>query len=138
MDAASEQVKTLSGKVKKATVPSDLQEKILVRLDQLSRLTNSPTFLPEFDRINRYIEWVVSIPWGKRTKDILDLDHAKKILDKNHHGLVEIKDRVLEYISVMKLKQEGEKGIKPGKGRILLWSSQPCLCVRPFFVSWGW
>lgn len=106
MEAASEQLKILSDRVKKATLPGDLKEMIMVRLDQLSKLTESPTFLPEFDRINRYIDWVVSIPWEARTKDILDLEHAKKILDKNHYDLDEIKGRILEYMSVMKLKQE--------------------------------
>lgn len=106
MKVASEQINALSEGVKKAELPDKLKESILIRLGQLANLTESPTFLPEFDRINRYIEWVISIPWNRRTKDNLDLEHANKVLDKNHYGLQEIKDRVLEYISVMKLKQE--------------------------------
>jgi ATP-dependent Lon protease len=109
MDAASEQVKKLTDKVNSTDLPADLKEKILTRLDQLSKLTDSPTFLPELDRINRYIGWIVLIPWNKRTKDNLDIEHAKKMLDKNHYGLQEIKDRVLEYISVMQLKLEKSK-----------------------------
>lgn len=110
MEAAAEQVKVLSEKVKKATLPEELKEAIIIRLSQLARLTESPTFLPEFDRINRYIDWVVAIPWDKRTKDVLDLEHAKRILDKNHYDLDEIKNRILEYMSVMKLKQEKGEG----------------------------
>ena len=110
MKAASEQINTLSEGVEKAELPEKLKSAILVRLSQLTKLTESPTFLPEFDRINRYIDWVVSIPWNKRTKDNLDLAHAKEVLDKNHYGLNEIKDRFLEYISVMKLKQEKGEG----------------------------
>ena len=73
-------------------------------------MTASASFLPELDRISRYIEWVINLPWFNRTQDNLDLTHAKSILDKNHFGLSEIKDRILEYMSVMKLKQEtGEK-----------------------------
>lgn len=106
MDAASEQVNQLTDRVKASQIPDKLKETIVVRLFQLSKLTASPTFLPEFDRISRYIEWVVSIPWTKKTQDVLDLAYAKQILDKNHHGLQEIKDRVVEYISVMKLKNE--------------------------------
>jgi ATP-dependent Lon protease len=109
MDAASEQVKKLTDKVNSTDLPADLKEKILTRLDQLSKLTDSPTFLPELDRINRYIGWIVLIPWNKRTKDNLDIEHAKKMLGKNHYGLQEIKDRVLEYISVMQLKLEKSK-----------------------------
>jgi ATP-dependent Lon protease len=117
--AASEQIKTLSEKVEKPAIPKGLKERILTRLDQLSRLTDSPTFLPEFDRINRYIEWVIAIPWGERTKDILDLEHAKKILDKNHYGLEEIKDRILGYISVMKLKEQGKEDKDVSRAPIL-------------------
>ena len=106
MDQAGEQIKILSERVNKSTIPDELKEKIVIRLDQLSRLTNSPTFLPEFDRISRYIDWVIAIPWRKTTEDILNLEKAKSILDKNHYGLEEIKARILEYISVMKLKQE--------------------------------
>lgn len=110
MDAAAEQIKTLTEKVKTTVLPDELKEQIVVRLDQLSNLTKSPTFLPEFDRINRYIDWVISIPWNKRTKDVLDLERAKKVLDKNHYALDDIKNRILEYMSVMKLKQEKGEG----------------------------
>lgn len=110
MDTAKEQLVVLSEKLEKTKVPEDLKKNVLIRIDQLSRLTNSPTFLPEFDRINRYIEWIVSIPWNKTTQDLLDLQETKRVMDKHHYGLDEIKERILEYVSVMKLKQErGEK-----------------------------
>jgi ATP-dependent Lon protease len=110
MDTAVQEITSLSQKVKSASLPEKLTEVISVRLDQLSKLTNSPTFLPEFDRIGRYIDWVTKIPWNARTQDNLDLVNAKSVLDKNHYGLGEIKDRIIEYISVMKLKQEKGEG----------------------------
>jgi len=106
MEAASEQLNQLIERVKASQIPDKLKETIVIRLSQLSKLTSSPTFLPEYDRISRYINWVISIPWNKRTQDVLDLKYAKQILDKNHHSLLETKDRVLEYISIMKLKSE--------------------------------
>lgn len=108
-NAATQQVKVLSEKVTAVDVPQELKDRVLVRLDQLSRLVDSPTFLPEFDRINNYIDWIVSLPWTKRTEDQLDLVKAKEILDKHHYGLEDIKNRILEYMSVMKLKQEQGK-----------------------------
>jgi ATP-dependent Lon protease len=105
MTSIIDQIKDFSDKVGAGSLPQDLKEKILVRLEQLSNLTESPTFLPEFDRMSTYLEWVLALPWNSRTKDILDLDHARKILDENHYGLDEIKNRVIEYISVMSLKQ---------------------------------
>ena len=110
MDTAIQEIASLAEKVKGSSVPDKLKEEITVRLTQLGKLTASPTFLPEFDRVSRFVEWVTTLPWEARTQDNLDLTHAKQILDKNHQGLGEIKDRVLEYISVMKLKQEKGEG----------------------------
>lgn len=110
MPTATAQIDKLSEDVNKANLPEELKERILIRLDQLKGLTESPTFLPEFDRINKYVEWVVSLPWNKHTEDNLELEHAKKVLDENHHGLSDIKNRVLEYLSVMKLKREKGEG----------------------------
>lgn len=104
--AAEEQLKFLAERLGGIKCPDELKERINVRLSQLGRLTDSPSFLPELDRISRYIEWVISLPWYNQTEDNLDLVHARKILDKNHHGLDDIKERILEYISVMKLKRE--------------------------------
>jgi len=119
MDTAAQEISLLEEKIKKASLPEKLTEVVLVRLNQLTKLTNSPTFLPEFDRISRYIDWITKIPWGQKTQDSLDLVNAKKILDKNHFGLGEIKDRILEYISVMKLKQEKGEGIEITRAPIL-------------------
>lgn len=91
-------------------MPERLRELVLVRLGQLAKLTTSATFLPEFDRMEKYIDWITILPWEKRVQDRLDLESAKKILEAHHYGLQDIKERVLEYMSVMKLKQEKGEG----------------------------
>lgn len=106
MDSASQEITTLIERIKVAALPEKLRERVLIRLTQLSKLTNSPSFLPEFDSIEKYIDWITVLPWDKRTQDTLDLENAKKILEQHHYGLEDIKTRVLEYMSVMKLKQE--------------------------------
>lgn len=106
MDTAQSDIAKLGEIVKAAPIPSKLQEEVITRLEQLGKLTESPTFLPEFDRIRKYIDWIVTLPWDIRTQDNLDLANAKTVLDRNHFGLSEIKERILEYISVMKLKKE--------------------------------
>lgn len=110
MDTAVVDVNSLTQKIAQARIPEKLREEINLRLSQLSKLTSSPTFLPEFDRVNKYVEWVLKMPWDTKTQDILDLTKAKAILDKNHYGLNEIKERLLEYVSVMKLKSEKGEG----------------------------
>ena len=97
-------------RVNETVLPQDLKETIITRLEQLDNLVDSAAYLPEFDRIARYIDWVVQIPWEKKTDDVLDLVRAKKILDSHHYGLEEIKERILEYMSVMKLKVEKGEG----------------------------
>ena len=110
MASVKEQLAKLTDNVNKANIPEELKQTLTLRLSQLIGLIESPTFLPEFDRITRYLEWILELPWNDRTKDLLDLNRSKEILDKNHHGLTEIKDRILEYLSVMKLKQEKGEG----------------------------
>jgi ATP-dependent Lon protease len=97
--------------IESSSAPDELKERIIVRLGQLNRMVESSSYLDEYDRIARYIDWVIKLPWNKKTDDILDLKRAKEVLDKNHYGLEDIKNRILEYVSVMKLKSEkGEIG----------------------------
>lgn len=110
MDSASQEITVLIDRVKNAALPDKLRDLVTVRLIQLSKLTNSPSFLPEFDSMEKYIDWITVLPWNKRTQDTLDLENARQILEKHHYGLTEIKTRVLEYMSVMKLKLERGEG----------------------------
>jgi ATP-dependent Lon protease len=111
VDSVQSQLTNLKDIIAKSDAPQDLRNQIQARLDQLGKLIESPTFLPEYDRINRYIDWVVNLPWSKRTEDNLDLGHARKVLESHHYGLGEIKERVLEYISVLKLKSDNKEEI---------------------------
>lgn len=97
---------SLMDRVSKASIPEDLSNSIKGRLSQLGSLTNSPTFLPELDRMNRYIDWVSSMPWNTTTPDQLDLAKAKEVLDSHHYGLEPLKERILEYLAVMKMLME--------------------------------
>lgn len=110
MDTAFSEIDVLAQKVSSSTAPDDLKKTVAIRLDQLKKLTNSPTFLPEYDRMNKYIDWIVNLPWDKKSQDNLDLENAKKILDDHHYGLEDLKNRVIEYLAVMKLKQEKGEG----------------------------
>lgn len=102
-------VQPLIEKVKSATIPQQLSDKIIERLNQMLALKDSMSFLPELDRMYRYIDWVVALPWDKRSKDILEITHAKEILDKHHYGLEPLKERVLEYLSIMTLQKRNDE-----------------------------
>lgn len=101
-----EQVATLQEKIEKAQLPTDLQEKLLERLKRIARIGAGPAAFDELDRTSDYVEHLIGLPWERKSDDILDLAHAKEILDKNHYGLGDIKNRILEYIAVMKLNKE--------------------------------
>ncbi len=109
MAKIEEQIQALSTQIQNSNAPQDLKDRILQRLSQLTNLVTSSTFLPEFDRMEKYIEWILSLPWAARTQDVLELNRAQEILNKNHYGLNELKERVLEYLAVMKLKQQQGK-----------------------------
>jgi ATP-dependent Lon protease len=83
---------------------SDEAEKMARReLDRLSRL---PTAAAEYGVIRTYLDWLVSLPWSETTQDNLDIPHAREVLDQDHHGLEDVKERILEYLAVRKLRQE--------------------------------
>lgn len=92
----------LEDKIKTAAVSSEISEKLL----DLLKTTSSPT---ELQRLISYIDFVLSLPFEKSSEDILDLNRAKQILDKNHYGLNIVKDRILEYLSVLILHKRADQ-----------------------------
>jgi ATP-dependent Lon protease len=73
---------------------------------ELSRLASIPTASPEHSMVRTYLEWIADLPWSVTTQDDLDLHHAKRVLDEDHFDLTRVKDRILEYLAVMKLRAE--------------------------------
>ncbi len=91
----------LEQEIKQAGMPPEVEKKALKELDKLRK---TPPISPEATVLRNYIDWLVSLPWNRRTRDNLDIAHARRILDEDHYGLQEQKDRILEYLSVLKLK----------------------------------
>ncbi|HET6617102.1 MAG TPA: endopeptidase La [Gemmatimonadota bacterium] len=93
--------------------------------EQLERLSNIPSASPEYGVILSYLDWLCEVPWSKSTEDHLALDRARKILDEDHYDLAEVKDRILEYLAVRKLKADMKGPIlcfvgPPGVGKTSL------------------
>lgn len=108
--AQFEDIKLLETKLKNSQLPPDLHKKAAAFIERLVRLTTAQGYSNEYDSVSRYLDWIIALPWTNRSQDILSIDNAKKILDANHFGLENIKERILEYISVANLKQsKGEK-----------------------------
>ncbi|HEY5600924.1 MAG TPA: AAA family ATPase [Patescibacteria group bacterium] len=110
----TEEVVKLEKKVLDASLPEDLKNKLKSLIEILSRMASSGSYSSEYEGTSRYVDWIVNLPWKKRSKDILDLKNAKSILDKNHYGLTQLKDRILEYLAVLSLREkEGEVSRAP-------------------------
>ncbi len=102
--APADEISILRQKADSARLPPLVRDRVQTQIDRLARLTGSD-YTMEADRTVRWVDWIVSLPWEERAADHLDLNQAKQILDKHHHGLEEVKTRLLEYLSVLKLKQ---------------------------------
>ena len=96
----------LRKKVSEVKLPPDLESRVLGNLEESSRLENDITARVHIELMLRYIDWVVHLPWNERTVDVLDLVKAHDMLNKNHYGLAPVKDRILEYLAVLKLNKD--------------------------------
>ncbi|OGD86438.1 hypothetical protein A2870_01030 [Candidatus Curtissbacteria bacterium RIFCSPHIGHO2_01_FULL_41_11] len=102
--AQFEEIKLLEEKLSTGSIPPELQKKAKALVERLLRISQSASFTQEYDSVSRYLDWVISLPWDKKSPDNLSLENAKKVLDSNHYGLDKIKERILEYIAVVNLK----------------------------------
>jgi ATP-dependent Lon protease len=104
----------------------ELPEEVRRQADrELQRLERLPPAAAEHGVIRSYLEWIASLPWDKTTEDNLDLDHARKILDEDHYDIEKVKDRILEFLAVRKLKPDARGSIlcfvgPPGVGKTSL------------------
>lgn len=105
---SSDQIRTLGEKIENAPIPEEFKKELLDRVSRLALIRSSAgflssTYIMEYESTSRYINWVVSMPWDKKSEDQLDLKKAKEQMDKNHYGLGPLKERVLEYIASLML-----------------------------------
>ncbi|MGD8402997.1 MAG: endopeptidase La [Anaerolineales bacterium] len=105
-DIWSRDVNELRQKVEKAELPDEPK---MVALKEIERLTQMPPMAPEVGIIRTYVDWIVDLPWTKRSQDNLNVKHAAKILERDHYGLKKAKERILEYIAVRSLKPKKER-----------------------------
>jgi ATP-dependent Lon protease len=102
-DENTQDVNELRKKIDEASLPEEALKQANRELDRLSRL---PTAAAEYGVIRSYIEWLATLPWSKSTEDNLDIVNARKVLDQDHYGLDDVKQRILEYLAVRKLRLE--------------------------------
>jgi ATP-dependent Lon protease len=97
------EVEEFRGKIEAVGMPEEAEKEARRELDRLSRL---PTAAAEYGVIRTYLDWLTNLPWSETTEDDLDIGHARQVLDEDHYDLDEVKQRILEYLAVRKLKEE--------------------------------
>ncbi|MCL4139588.1 UNVERIFIED_CONTAM: hypothetical protein GTU68_020651 [Idotea baltica] len=138
--AGSDDLDELKGNLKKANLP---EHALKESNKQLKRLERMPQESSEYSMLRTYLEWFADLPWSISTKDRVDLKAAKKILDQEHYGLEKAKNRIIEYLSVKKLKNDSKGPIlcfvgPPGVGKTSLGRSVSKCLKREFFrISLG-
>ena len=96
-------------KIDDAKMPEEADKQSRRELDRMSRL---PSAAAEYGVIRTYLDWLVSLPWSIKTEDNLDIAHAREVLDQDHYSLEDVKERILEFLAVRKLRQERAEEFK--------------------------
>ncbi len=100
-DGITGEVEEYRAKLAKAGLPEEVEKKVQKELDRLLKM---PQGSAEGSVVRTYLDWIFDLPWNKSTEEIIDLNYAQEILEKDHYGLVKVKERIVEYLAVQKLK----------------------------------
>lgn len=100
-DGIAGEVEDYKKKIEEAKLPEEVEKKALKELDRLLKL---PQGSAEVGVIRTYVDWILDLPWSKATDDIIDVIHAEEVLDQDHYGLKKVKERIIEFLAVQKLK----------------------------------
>lgn len=108
-DEQAADVEEFRKRIEAAGMPPEADKQARRELDRLSRL---PTAAAEYGIIRTYLDWLVSLPWQKVTEDNFDIANARDVLNEDHYGLEDVKERILEYLAVRKLRKERQEELK--------------------------
>ncbi|MBA3717543.1 MAG: endopeptidase La, partial [Actinobacteria bacterium] len=124
-DEQQAEIAELRARIEEAELPEEIHK---AATRELSRLENLPPAAAEYGVIRTYLDWILTLPWSKTTEDNLDLEHARQVLDEDHYDLEKVKERIIEFLAVAKLKRDVSGPIlcfvgPPGVGKTSLGKS---------------
>jgi len=134
-DGRVSEIEDYKEKITAAQMPSEVEEKALKELDRLDKMMYGS---PEGTVVRNYLDWLISLPWNKRTEESLDVDEAARVLDEDHYGLTKVKERIVEFLAVRKLAGEIKGPIlcfvgPPGVGKTSIGKSIARALGRKFY-----
>ena len=103
-----DEIVALETSLASSLAPEELKRKASDMLTRLKRMVDSGVYSSEYDRLSHYVSWITSLPWGKYTEDNIDIAKAKVAMDQTHYGMAEPKERILEFLSTMKLRRDNQ------------------------------
>ncbi len=109
-DEQQVEIEEFRTKIDEAGMTEEAEKEARRELDRMAKL---PTAAAEYGVIRTYLDWLVNLPWNKRTDDNLDIGHAREVLEADHYGLEDIKERILEFLAVRKLRAERANELLP-------------------------
>jgi ATP-dependent Lon protease len=133
-DDQDAEINEFKEKIEQANMPEEVKNEAQ---KQINRLTKMHPDSAEATVVRTYLEWLVELPWNKKTEDVLDIKNAKKILDEDHYGLKDVKERILDFLAVRKLNQKIKSPVicfvgPPGVGKTSLGKSVARAMGRKF------
>lgn len=117
-DLVKNDLTALRAKIDSVSLPPELKDKVVAMIDRLERMVNQGFYSEEFEKASHYVDWIASLPWDKRVDRPIDLTSIKVVLDRNHYGMNDVKQRILEYMAVLKLRLN--KGLGTARAPIIL------------------
>jgi ATP-dependent Lon protease len=105
-----EDIKYLEDRIRSANCPPELLDEVERRISRMVKTAQYGGFSQDFENVSKYVDWVAKIPWGKYTLDNISLQNVKKVLDNHAYGIEKVKERILEYVSIMKLRMDQNGG----------------------------
>ncbi len=106
------EVEEFRRKIEASNMPEEAEQEAKRELERLSRV---PTASPEYSVVRTYLDWLTTLPWDVQTEDNLDIKHARHVLDEDHYDLEDIKERILEFLAVRKLRDERKEELEARK-----------------------
>lgn len=125
------EILALENKLVNSTLPLDLKEETMKNLSRLKSMIKRGVYGSEFDTMIKYVNWITKIPFGKVSKDNLDIANAKRLMDETHYGMDSIKDLILDYLAAMQLENMQRNSLPTQVPTNMSYRPQPTVALKP-------